>query len=157
MLKMVIQTINNKRILTPDFNPVFINKDNFEETLNLNSENYLQISLSLDESKKVRVIIVGTGKWKGLTAYGNLNSIKVVDSDDFVIELPSIKILGDNPITIGINSNYVDGGATGTDFMGNDLEVNVDSDVDTSKEGTYYVTYATVDFLGNSITEKGKY
>ena len=63
---------------------------------------------------------------------------------------PVITILGDNPAYVELGSPYNDAGATATDASG---EIEVTStgidEVDTSKLGTYTITYSAEDTSGN--------
>ena len=69
-------------------------------------------------------------------------------------EKPEIKLKGSNNITVYLNSTYVDAGATAFDSRDGDLtsKIVVDNKVDTSKIGTYTVTYTVKDSNGNTAT-----
>ncbi len=56
----------------------------------------------------------------------------------------NIELIGEEEITINVNDQYVDKGVKATDSNGNDVTkyINVDNNVDTSKQGTYYVIYS---------------
>jgi hypothetical protein len=67
---------------------------------------------------------------------------------------PILTILGDNPITILVNSEYIDAGATCEDHTGF-LEVDVDGDeIDTTEPGTYYVDYYCENELDEAYDER---
>lgn len=70
---------------------------------------------------------------------------------------PVINILGDNPVTVPIYSQYVDAGATAEDNYDGNLTsaVIVSSNVNTSIVGNYAVTYSVSDSSGN-LTEAGR-
>lgn len=56
----------------------------------------------------------------------------------------NIELIGEEEITINVNDKYVDKGVKATDSNGNDVTkyINVENNVDTSKQGTYYVIYS---------------
>ena len=65
---------------------------------------------------------------------------------------PVITLLGANPMTIEVDENYVEFGATAVDRMDGDLtaKIMIDStDVDTNTVGTYTVTYTVADLQSN--------
>ena len=69
---------------------------------------------------------------------------------------PVITVLGDNPITIEINSSYFDAGATAIDDVNGDVSFNLTyngSNVDTSHVGSYTVYFDVNDSNGNSATQ----
>jgi len=68
---------------------------------------------------------------------------------------PVIEIIGNNPTTACVGFDYVDQGATATDETDGDLtsEIQADIQVDTSQEGTGYVSYEVSDAAGNKATE----
>ncbi len=67
---------------------------------------------------------------------------------------PVITILGDNPLTININTDFVDPGATSSDAEDGDLTANIiaSSTVSTTTVGTYTVTYTVTDSAGATTT-----
>ena len=64
---------------------------------------------------------------------------------------PAITLLGDEVVTIPVGTPYIDAGATATDAEEGDItrKIHVINPVDTSKPGTYYVTYDVNDFALN--------
>ncbi|PLX32993.1 MAG: hypothetical protein C0604_04305 [Clostridiales bacterium] len=63
---------------------------------------------------------------------------------------PVITIAGDNPYRIDVDEDYTDPGATASDDdSGIDGAVSSESTVDTSRTGTYTVTYTVSDEAGN--------
>ena len=75
-------------------------------------------------------------------------TVQVVDTS-----LPTITLLGSNPVTIEVGTAYVDAGATATDNSGEAITVTVDSSaVNTTRIGTYTVTYTATDSSGNIAT-----
>ena len=70
--------------------------------------------------------------------------------------VPSITLLGDNPLTIQAGTPYVEPGATATDDIDGDIsgDIVIDaSDVDTDEPGEYEVTYNVTDGSGNPAIE----
>ena len=68
---------------------------------------------------------------------------------------PVIKLLGEASVTIDSGVDYTDAGATAHDKIDGDLTafIEVKNPVDTSKPGTYTVTYDVVDKSGNDAAE----
>ena len=95
-------------------------------------------------------------------------SVRVVVNDgdlDSDIYLLSVQVLADNvppqivlngsaSVTIRQGATYTDAGATATDNVDGDISgrIVVNNGVDTSRAGTYSVTYSVTDFAGNSAT-----
>ena len=71
---------------------------------------------------------------------------------------PEIKLIGKEEMNVALNSTFKDPGVVATDNIDGDVtkKVTVDGTVDTSKEGTYELTYNVKDKAGNknSITRK---
>lgn len=69
-------------------------------------------------------------------------------------EAPVITLKGDNPVIVEQGDPYVEPGATATDNIDGDLtdQIEISGDVDTSKIGTYTVTYTVSDSVGNVTT-----
>ena len=69
-------------------------------------------------------------------------------------EKPKITLKGDKTIYLYIGSNYVEPGYTASDNCSGDLTKNVKviNNVDTSKAGTYYITYQVSDNYNNETT-----
>ncbi len=72
---------------------------------------------------------------------GNIDSTK-----------PVIIINGDSMINLTVGDSYIDAGATASDDIDEDItaEIEIVSNVDTTKEGTYRVKYRVKDSAGNS-------
>ncbi|MCX6717717.1 MAG: DUF5011 domain-containing protein [Candidatus Taylorbacteria bacterium] len=75
--------------------------------------------------------------------------INVVDTTS-----PVITILGENPIRTLRGKTYTDAGATTTDAIDSGVVATSTSNVNTSINGTYYITYGATDVSGNSALEK---
>ncbi len=82
----------------------------------------------------------------------------ISSGDDMLLwELPSITIVGDNPLEIIQNDPYVEQGATAIDAQGTSLtdDIVIDSSaVDTSEIGDYPVTYNVTDSEGYAAPEQ---
>ncbi len=67
---------------------------------------------------------------------------------------PIITILGDNPASVEIGSNYTDAGATALDSIYGDLTSNIvtEESVNTSAVGEYTINYTISDPAGNIAT-----
>jgi len=79
-----------------------------------------------------------------------VRTVNVVD-----ISTPIITLLGDNPITIEIGSEYVDAGATASDDADGDItsSIIVVNSVDSNILGVYTVTYNVTDSSDNHAPE----
>lgn len=68
--------------------------------------------------------------------------------------LPVLTMLGSSPIQITVGAKYADAGATATDNVDGNLTAKIvaTNTVDTSKVGSYTVTYTVKDSAGNSVT-----
>lgn len=79
----------------------------------------------------------------------------ISDNYDGINEmLPMVSIIGGNPISININNDYADLGATAKDYYGADITSNIitTSTVDTTIPGSYKVMYSVIDSFGNKST-----
>ena len=63
--------------------------------------------------------------------------------------VPLITIDGELFITIEINSLYIDEGATAHDNVDGNIKVVISGHVDSTKLGTYIITYTATDKAGN--------
>lgn len=71
--------------------------------------------------------------------------------------LPTISVLGEDPVEVEINSTYTDAGSTAVDGDGTDITSQIvvdDSDVDTSQIGSYTVYFDVDDSNGNSAIQE---
>ena len=78
---------------------------------------------------------------------------KLINKD---AESPKITITGDKTVYISKGSKYSDKGATATDNCDGDLtsKITKSGSVDTSKNGTYKITYEVTDSSGNKAKEE---
>ncbi|GIU01267.1 hypothetical protein TSL6_17730 [Sulfurovum sp. TSL6] len=63
---------------------------------------------------------------------------------------PVLTLNGEANITLEQNENYVELGATATDDRDGNISVEISGSVDTSREGSYALTYTATDSSGNS-------
>uniref|UniRef100_A0A6C0KLI6 Pesticidal crystal protein Cry22Aa Ig-like domain-containing protein n=1 Tax=viral metagenome TaxID=1070528 RepID=A0A6C0KLI6_9ZZZZ len=68
---------------------------------------------------------------------------------------PVITLIGDNPLTIGIDSTYTESGAEAFDNVYGDIsdDLVINNNINTSQVGTYEVSYNVSDTKGNVATE----
>lgn len=80
-------------------------------------------------------------------------NIKVVDK-----EAPKITLNGNPVVSVIIGKEYKENGASATDNKDGDVssKIKISGNVDTSKEGTYVITYSVEDSSGNSSQEQRK-
>ena len=71
-------------------------------------------------------------------------------------EKPNITLIGSSTMTVNLNDKFKDPGASASDKIDGDLtdKVEVTGTVDTTKEGTYVLTYKVSDKAGNSSSKK---
>ncbi len=71
---------------------------------------------------------------------------------------PSLTLNGSETMTLIIGNKYEEKGAKATDEKDGDLtdKIQIEGAVDTSKEGTYEITYKVSDLKGNEATKKRK-
>lgn len=69
---------------------------------------------------------------------------------------PVIKLKGNSTINLKLNEEYKELGATATDDKDGDItsKIKISGKVDSSKEGTYTITYTVEDSSGNNATVK---
>ena len=67
---------------------------------------------------------------------------------------PVIALIGENPMILNVGDTFTDPGATATDKEDGDLTAKIvtTGTVDTSKAGTYQITYTVTDSAGNKAT-----
>ena len=66
---------------------------------------------------------------------------------------PTITLIGDASLTIGLGVTYLDPGATVSDNVDVGLTASVSGHVDTSTLGTYTLTYSAIDSAGNAAAQ----
>ena len=80
-----------------------------------------------------------------------IRRIKIIDDI-----CPVITINGNRNIIIALNSEYKEEGATAQDEIDGDItdKIQIEGNVDTAKEGSYYITYKVKDKAGNEISNQ---
>lgn len=81
----------------------------------------------------------------------NKEEINITKEDKIA---PTIKLNGDEKITLGVGSTYNDLGANATDNCDEKVKIEVENKVDTKKAGTYKVTYTATDSSNNKSTKE---
>ncbi|HHD79469.1 MAG TPA: DUF5011 domain-containing protein, partial [Epsilonproteobacteria bacterium] len=66
---------------------------------------------------------------------------------------PVITLKGDAQVTLTVGETYTDDGATATDDVDGKVAVQTTGSVDTTKAGTYTITYTATDKAGNKSTK----
>jgi len=81
----------------------------------------------------------------------NRSDVVVTELEGKDVIPPTITLLGDNPLVLPVGSNYVEPGWRATDNVDGDVSarVQVRGEVDTSRVGTYRLTYVVADAAGN--------
>jgi len=102
--------------------------------------------------KKFGVLLLGIAMVVGFIGCGSVGESPGGESPDTTP--PVITLLGSPEITIGLGEVYVDPGAKAWDDRDGDLtdKIEVDNPVDTSKIGSYIVTYTVADSANNVAT-----
>lgn len=85
---------------------------------------------------------------------GNITDISQSSNLTYDGSAPEISIIGDNPLTININSLYTELGATAEDAVYKDLTLRIiiEGNVYTTTIGEYLVNYTVSDLAGNTAT-----
>lgn len=83
----------------------------------------------------------------------NITAITFMNSIAYDLK-PVIEIIGDESITLELDSEYEELGATAIDERGTSYEVEVTGSVDSSKVGTYLITYNAQNDFENRATSK---
>jgi prepilin-type N-terminal cleavage/methylation domain-containing protein len=159
--KLIDNAIDLKKLEDSSFDPSLITKDNIDEKLGLNGSNYAQVTFQPIEGG-YKLIVVGSNKWDGLTAYGVDRNITVVKSDEYDGVPPIITILGEVSVEIEQGTTYVDAGATAYDLKDGDIPISstvirkanneIVESVDSSIPGVYTITYSATDSSSNTIS-----
>ena len=116
---------------------------------------------NIDGDLTDRVVVTKTNDYiyyKVADSYGNETSIgrRVIIEDD---DAPDIKLLGNKEIYLSLNANYEEPGYTATDNCLGDItsRVEVTNNIDTTKTGTYTVTYKVSDNKNETIVKRTVY
>ncbi|MCF6245129.1 MAG: BspA family leucine-rich repeat surface protein [Sulfurovum sp.] len=121
-------------------------KCNTNKTIQILSYTFMLFMFTACGSEKVTITEQNNGTVKTNNPVTNTPSPVKAD-----IDAPTLTLLGDNPISLAVGDTYTDAGATATDDRDGDLSSKIVtiSTVDTSKSGTYTVTYDVSDTSGN--------
>ena len=115
--------------------------------------NYIETNIADLDTTKIGTFLLtyNVSDAVGLAAQQVTRSVIIYDPYP-----PTILIVGASPITIEINSVYTDLGATATDLVDGTItdKIITVNNVDTTKVGTYTVTYNVTDAEGNAATER---
>ncbi|WOE72645.1 DUF5011 domain-containing protein [Hydrogenimonas thermophila] len=96
----------------------------------------------------VSIMLNGCNSDSALTTTASIATTDPITVDTDTVP-PVIKLLGDNPLTITLGSDYVEPGATAIDNVDGVVGVDIYNTVDTTKEGEYSVIYTAVDSNNN--------
>ena len=124
-------------LMFPNFNDVNFNNLNYTSTNFFT--NYLPYGIMKFTDKDNKIISFL------YRHFGFYYSSSVVD-----VEAPMINLIGNNEINIEINSIFNDPGYNCTDNVDSSCTVIVSGNVDTSKLGSYTLTYSATDLAGNN-------
>ncbi|MEG2458178.1 MAG: DUF5011 domain-containing protein, partial [Bacilli bacterium] len=124
---------------------------------------YTELGATAKDWKETSLTPTITGTVNTNTVGEYIITYKVIDSLEsettmtrtvFVRDIPSITLKGSNEINIPLNATYKDEGVIGKDWDNKPLSSTTTGNVDTTKVGTYTLTYTVTDSLGgvNSIT-----
>jgi uncharacterized protein (TIGR02145 family)/prepilin-type N-terminal cleavage/methylation domain-containing protein len=86
--KMVIKAIDYQLLEGYDLESNPIDKESFEEVLNLSAKNYESVSVALDEKDEPYVKLVGKNKWEGLTTCGTYKDMLIGKTDEIECNVP---------------------------------------------------------------------
>ena len=88
-------------------------------------------------------------KYEVADSFGN--KAEKVRTIEFIDDVPPVITLNGSDTTVYLNDEYEEKGANAKDEIEGDLteKITISGRVDTSKEGTYIITYKVTDFSGN--------
>lgn len=102
----VISAIETKRMKTKTFNPTVITNVNvLKQSLNISSDNYSAVEVTVLSNNTINIKLVGAGEWDGLYACGTSNQLTVTTD---IGSCNPVTITGDTSgplITFGTNGN----------------------------------------------------
>ena len=90
----------------------------------------------------------------GIESKMKKNTVKTQTEKD--TQKPNITLIGSSTMTVNVNEEFKDPGASASDKIDGDLtdNIKVSGKVDTTKEGTYTLTYKVSDKAGNESSKK---
>ncbi len=113
------------------------------------------ISGSVNSSKVGTYIITYTAVDKAGNTTTVKRTVKVVPKGTPIDNTaPIITLNGNSSLTIKQGTTYTDAGATAKDDVDGTVKVTISGNVNSSKIGTYIITYTAVDKAGNKATKK---
>lgn len=131
--------------ITIEVNSNYVDEGFVAKVFNNDLSNEVQVKNKVDNNKigsyDINYYLTYAGKIYMLT-----RTINVIDSTE-----PEIKLNGYDNVTIYINEKFNDEGVTAYDNNDGDItsDIIVQSNLDTSKEGNYTITYSVNDSSGN--------
>jgi hypothetical protein len=114
--------------------------------------------IAVDKGKKKRsklvfeLTTVEKAYWGQLIEFRDRVRVVVKKSTNGDVTPPIITLNGDTNIELFVDDTYVEEGATATDAVDGAVAVTTEGTVDTSKVGTYTITYSAKDNAGNVST-----
>ena len=146
-IKLEGEQIYNQSYSKEYVEPGYIVTDNYDEDL---TDKVQVTRQEINENEYNLIYTVEDSSGNKATATRKVNIV-----DDIA---PVIKLNGNSNMKILLNSKYEENGATANDEKDGDLtsKIEVMGNVDTSKVGTYTVTYKVVDSSGNEATKLRK-
>lgn len=115
------------------------------------NEATIKRTVNVIEDRRSTNKVVTTTKQKTTTK----KVVTTIKRTNKVTTPPTIVLKGQDPITIILGSTYNDPGYYATDCFSNDItsRVSISSNLDTSKEGRYYISYNVTDNYGNKASK----
>ena len=129
----------NLNVFTNFTDPGATAVDALGNSINVSSSNNINKNVLGDYA----VTYTATDTWGN--SMSATRTVKVVD-----VTNPTITVYGDNPMTVELNSNYVDPGAIASDNYTNPINVSLSGSVNTAIVGQYTLTYTASDSSGNT-------
>lgn len=77
----LLEEIKNKGLKNVNFDPTTVNETTLESILDINSDNYQKVTVTM-VSDKVHVVIIGKNKWSGYTTCGTSDSVSIVEGSE---------------------------------------------------------------------------
>ena len=132
-------------------------------------EEYIEAGADAEDNRDIHVDVMITGSvdvetvgtytitYTAKDKAGNTSSVernvKVVSNSTPDTTKPIIVLYGLNPMSIIKGSTYTEAGATATDDRDGEVEIIITGEVDTTKVGTYTITYTAKDKAKNTASK----
>ncbi len=129
------------------------------------TDTYQELGISLVEGYTVNIKDSNIDNGINKVTYNILESGSYVTHIDRIViaegilgSSPIIELVGNQTRTVEINTQYIESGYTATDKIDGNItdKVKVEGSVDTSKAGTYTLTYSVTNTRGKSVSVKRK-